>query len=144
MAGAVRAGSHGLRACSSWAQNIHRGTAVVTKQGAGPNREALALYREILRTCRGFYWNDSDGSAWCGACHVCALRQALHSALYRLRGEKLAASARKEFEQARYEAVRAAAPLCRCAGRCPAHSPFRARFRTLSLSPACWWWGGKP
>lgn len=28
------------------------------------NREALRLYREILRTCKAFYWNNEKGEPW--------------------------------------------------------------------------------
>lgn len=43
-------------------------------------REALALYREIIRTCNAFYWADKNGQPW-----SLVLRQ----------------SARKEFENNR-------------------------------------------
>ena len=46
------------------------------------NREAIILYREILRTARAFYWPNEDGEQW---------------------SQVLAKSARKEFEDARYE-----------------------------------------
>lgn len=45
-------------------------------------REALWLYRDILRTARQFTWTDKDGVLW---------------------KDKLVASARKEFEVARHE-----------------------------------------
>ncbi|TFJ80387.1 hypothetical protein NSK_008294 [Nannochloropsis salina CCMP1776] len=48
----------------------------------GPNREALRLYREILRTARRFYWPNDEGEPW---------------------REVLRREARKEFEQARAE-----------------------------------------
>ncbi len=85
-----------------WAQNIHRGTNVVLKQQAGPNREALQLYRDILRTCRGFYWNDVDGTNWFV---MTPATLEIHSLNNFPRGEKLAKSARDEFEQARFERV---------------------------------------
>ena len=46
------------------------------------NREAIILYREILRTARAFYWPNEHGEQW---------------------SQVLAKSARKEFEEARYE-----------------------------------------
>lgn len=46
------------------------------------NREAVHLYREILRTSRAFYWPNENGEQW---------------------SQVLATSARKEFEEARYE-----------------------------------------
>jgi hypothetical protein len=46
------------------------------------NAESLALYRDILRTSRMFTWKNEMGQSW---------------------GALLAANARKEFEQARYE-----------------------------------------
>ena len=46
------------------------------------NRESLALYRDILRTSRQFTWVNDAGQPW---------------------GALLAANARTEFEQARYE-----------------------------------------
>jgi hypothetical protein len=49
-------------------------------------REALTLYRDILRTSRAFTWKTDKGEVW---------------------GKVLAASARVEFEQARDETVRA-------------------------------------
>ena len=45
-------------------------------------REAIQLYRDILRACRGFHWCDEEGVPW---------------------SEKLRKSARKEFEEARHE-----------------------------------------
>ncbi|GAB5037808.1 Hypothetical protein NocV09_10900070 [Nannochloropsis oceanica] len=48
----------------------------------GPNREALRLYREILRTARRFYWPNDHGESW---------------------RDVLRREARKEFEQAREE-----------------------------------------
>jgi hypothetical protein len=49
------------------------------------NREALNLYREIIRTSRSFYWADpKTGQEWTAV---------------------LQKSARKEFEAARYETV---------------------------------------
>ena len=29
------------------------------------NREALRLYREVLRTAKAFYWNNEQGQPWC-------------------------------------------------------------------------------
>jgi hypothetical protein len=75
-----------------------------------PSREALRLYREILRTAKGFWWEDDYGQPF---------------------GEQLAKSARREFEDWRGERdpevianrimVRLAVPcdtyharLCRC------------------------------
>ena len=52
-------------------------------KGLSTNRESLALYRDILRTARAFTWSNEAGLPW---------------------GSVLAANARKEFEQARYEA----------------------------------------
>jgi hypothetical protein len=49
-------------------------------------REALSLYRDILRASRGFTWKNEHGEVW---------------------GKVIAVSARVEFEQARHEAVRA-------------------------------------
>ena len=49
-----------------------------------PNREALRLYREILRTTRAFYWPNDKGEPW---------------------NVVLRRSARDEFEQAREEPV---------------------------------------
>ena len=49
-----------------------------------PNREALSLYREILRHCRRFHWCNDKGEPW---------------------NKLLKDSARKEFEQARDEPV---------------------------------------
>ncbi len=46
------------------------------------NAESLALYRDILRTARMFTWKNEAGEEW---------------------GAVLAANARKEFEQARFE-----------------------------------------
>ena len=46
------------------------------------NREAIILYREILRTARAFYWPNEDGEPW---------------------SQVLSKSARKEYEEARYE-----------------------------------------
>ena len=48
----------------------------------GPNPEALRLYRDILRECRYYEWSDEHGKRW---------------------ADLLRESARKEFEQARYE-----------------------------------------
>jgi hypothetical protein len=45
-------------------------------------REVLSLYRDVLRTCRTFYWSNDQGIPWCRV-----LRE----------------SARKEFEQGRNE-----------------------------------------
>eukprot|EP01138_Halocafeteria_seosinensis_P015410 gb/GECG01015727.1/.p1 GENE.gb/GECG01015727.1/~~gb/GECG01015727.1/.p1 ORF type:complete len:139 (+),score=18.34 gb/GECG01015727.1/:1-417(+) len=45
-------------------------------------REVLQLYRDILRACRRFHWQDHNGELW---------------------GHVLARNARHEFEQARYE-----------------------------------------
>jgi hypothetical protein len=47
------------------------------------NKEALSLYREILRTTRFFNWKNDAGQDW---------------------GVVLRDNARKEFEQARHEA----------------------------------------
>eukprot|EP00735_Rhodelphis_limneticus_P010552 TRINITY_DN3316_c0_g1::TRINITY_DN3316_c0_g1_i1::g.30936::m.30936 TRINITY_DN3316_c0_g1::TRINITY_DN3316_c0_g1_i1::g.30936 ORF type:complete len:118 (+),score=-0.97,Complex1_LYR/PF05347.10/6.6e-13,Complex1_LYR_1/PF13232.1/1.8e-10 TRINITY_DN3316_c0_g1_i1:99-452(+) len=44
------------------------------------NREAISLYRDVLRVCRAFTWKDPLGRPW---------------------GEVLAKSARDEFEAAR-------------------------------------------
>ena len=55
------------------------GTTVVGKR---PTREALLLYRDVLRTSRAFYWADEKGRPW---------------------PEVLRESARKEFEEAREE-----------------------------------------
>eukprot|EP00953_Heterococcus_sp_UTEX-ZZ885_P032742 17082-Heterococcus_DN1.PRE.1 len=46
------------------------------------NREALHLYRDILRSCKRFHWCNEKGEPW---------------------SELLRQSARKEFEQAREE-----------------------------------------
>jgi hypothetical protein len=46
------------------------------------NREAIHLYRDILRVCKLFTWKNEAGIQW---------------------GIVLRANARKEFEQARYE-----------------------------------------
>eukprot|EP00741_Cyanophora_paradoxa_P020730 tig00021293_g20010.t1 len=46
------------------------------------NKEAVRLYREIVRTARHFTWPDKDGVPW---------------------GVKLIQNARKEFEEAREE-----------------------------------------
>jgi Complex 1 protein (LYR family) len=48
------------------------------------NREALHLYRDILRGCKRFHWCNEKGEPW---------------------SELLRQSARKEFEQAREENV---------------------------------------
>jgi Complex 1 protein (LYR family) len=48
------------------------------------NREALHLYRDILRGCKRFHWCNEKGEPW---------------------SELLRQSARKEFEQAREERV---------------------------------------
>lgn len=48
----------------------------------GPNREALRLYREILRTAKHFTWVNEKGEVW---------------------GDVLKRSARSEFEAARHE-----------------------------------------
>ena len=45
-------------------------------------REALSLYREILRTCRAFHWCDPKGNPW---------------------NKRLKEEARKEFEAAKEE-----------------------------------------
>mmetsp|Transcript_49360 Transcript_49360/g.73609 ORF Transcript_49360/g.73609 Transcript_49360/m.73609 type:complete len:114 (-) Transcript_49360:1016-1357(-) len=45
-------------------------------------KEALSLYREILRTCRAFHWTDEKGQAW---------------------SHRLKEQARMEFEQSREE-----------------------------------------
>ncbi|GJQ11237.1 hypothetical protein GpartN1_g3028.t1 [Galdieria partita] len=47
-----------------------------------PRKEALSLYREILRTAKAFTWKHPSGVSW---------------------GQILKDSARKEFEQARFE-----------------------------------------
>mmetsp|Transcript_15792 Transcript_15792/g.25791 ORF Transcript_15792/g.25791 Transcript_15792/m.25791 type:complete len:97 (-) Transcript_15792:680-970(-) len=47
-----------------------------------PNREAIRLYREILKTANCFYWPNDDGEQW---------------------SVVLKRSARKEFEEARHE-----------------------------------------
>jgi len=44
--------------------------------------EAIRLYREILRACKHFHWCDEKGEPW---------------------NQLLRKSARKEFEEARYE-----------------------------------------
>eukprot|EP00960_Hanusia_phi_P030018 748336-Hanusia_phi.AAC.3 len=59
----------------------------LVKEGPRPElnvirKESLRLYREILRAARHFTWADKDGKIW---------------------RDKLIASARKEFEDARYE-----------------------------------------
>ena len=69
----------------SWAQNIHKHTDIVMKQNVGPNREALQLYRDILRTCRGFYWNDVDGTNW--YVHYPPAARAAHKHIPALAGE---------------------------------------------------------
>lgn len=53
------------------------------------NREALRLYRAILRRSRSFYWPNENGEPWCNV---------------------LKESARKEFEQSRFETVRPRRP----------------------------------
>lgn len=45
-------------------------------------KEALSLYREILRTCKVFHWRDESGEPW---------------------NEKLRREARKEFEESKQE-----------------------------------------
>lgn len=50
----------------------------------GPNREAIQLYRDILRACRHFHWCNDKGEPW---------------------NEVLRKNARKEFEEARHERV---------------------------------------
>mmetsp|Transcript_8246 Transcript_8246/g.25515 ORF Transcript_8246/g.25515 Transcript_8246/m.25515 type:complete len:92 (+) Transcript_8246:50-325(+) len=47
-----------------------------------PNREAIRLYRDILRACRHFHWCNDKGEPW---------------------NEILRRNARKEFEEARHE-----------------------------------------
>ncbi|KAK4524436.1 hypothetical protein GAYE_SCF03G2337 [Galdieria yellowstonensis] len=47
-----------------------------------PRKEALLLYREILKTAKAFTWKHPSGVSW---------------------GQVLKESARKEFEQARWE-----------------------------------------
>ena len=49
---------------------------------AQTRREVLALWRDVLRTSRAFYWSNEKGIPWCRV-----LRE----------------SARKEFEEARHE-----------------------------------------
>jgi len=68
---------------------IARGATIITPpppdpamRPAGPNLEALRLYRDILRTAKYFYWPNDDGLPWCNV---------------------LRDSARKEFEEARDE-----------------------------------------
>eukprot|EP00512_Aurantiochytrium_limacinum_P001992 CAMPEP_0171484662 /NCGR_PEP_ID=MMETSP0958-20121227/124_1 /TAXON_ID=87120 /ORGANISM="Aurantiochytrium limacinum, Strain ATCCMYA-1381" /LENGTH=97 /DNA_ID=CAMNT_0012017385 /DNA_START=195 /DNA_END=488 /DNA_ORIENTATION=- len=56
---------------------------MVFRLPAGSNRrEALSLYRDCLRVARCFYWCNDDGEPW---------------------SRVLKESARKEFEEARYE-----------------------------------------
>ena len=66
-----------------------RGATIITppppdpaQRPAGPNLEALRLYRDILRTAKSFYWPNDDGVPW---------------------RTVLCESARKEFEEARQE-----------------------------------------
>ncbi len=47
-------------------------------------REAIQLYRDILRGCKRFHWADEDGAQW---------------------SHRLKESARREFEEAREEHV---------------------------------------
>ncbi|CAM9903614.1 unnamed protein product, partial [Discosporangium mesarthrocarpum] len=47
-----------------------------------PNREAIQLYREIMRSAKHFHWCNDKGEPW---------------------NRILRESARREFEQARYE-----------------------------------------
>ncbi len=51
---------------------------------ANNRREAIQLYRDILRGCNRFHWADKDGTQW---------------------SQRLKESARKEFEEAREEQV---------------------------------------
>jgi hypothetical protein len=46
------------------------------------SREAIHLYRDILRTCKHFHWTDEQKRPW---------------------SQVLKENARKEFEQSRYE-----------------------------------------
>lgn len=52
------------------------------RRGYTGNREAIALYREIIRATRLFHWCNDKGEPW---------------------GRILRESSRKEFEQARHE-----------------------------------------
>ena len=76
----------------------------------GPNKEALSLYRDILRASRHFHWADKEGEPWC-AIHssASAAHERMNESRRRRRNVVLRASARKEFEQARDEPARPAA-----------------------------------
>mmetsp|Transcript_14626 Transcript_14626/g.31715 ORF Transcript_14626/g.31715 Transcript_14626/m.31715 type:complete len:112 (-) Transcript_14626:1523-1858(-) len=60
-------------AASSAARHFKSGTS---------RREALSLYREILRTCKAFHWCDEKGIPW---------------------NQRLKAEARKEFQASKEE-----------------------------------------
>ncbi|VEU40203.1 unnamed protein product [Pseudo-nitzschia multistriata] len=61
---------------------IPKATAHAASRYASHRREALSLYREILRTARAFHWCDEEGRPW---------------------NERLRREARREFEAARHE-----------------------------------------
>ena len=57
-------------------------TAAKYFQSGTSRREALSLYREILRTCKAFHWCDDSGQPW---------------------NQRLRNEARKEFEASKEE-----------------------------------------
>jgi hypothetical protein len=61
---------------------IIKQAAPVISRGGSSSREAIQLYRDILKGCKGFHWCDKDGVPW---------------------SQKLKESARREFEEAREE-----------------------------------------
>ena len=65
-----------------WVPGGSAGTALKHLGGNTRRREALSLYREILRTCKAFHWCDEYGEPW---------------------NARLRREARKEFDQSKEE-----------------------------------------
>ena len=65
-----------------WVPGGSAGTALKHLGGNTRRREALSLYREILRTCKAIHWCDEYGEPW---------------------NARLRREARKEFDQSKEE-----------------------------------------
>lgn len=110
----VREGRNPSRHILAWA--VHGEMSKVVRLPA--SREALSLYRDILRVARNFKFPNEQGELWFGqspelaALAVAALTLARPGLSHGVnRSDVIVRSARQEFEQARYEKVGALLPL---------------------------------